>query len=152
MWNRAATRGTEVLMEGKLLTPYGVNIVDSCLTCKGHDSYLFCDLPRSALQDLDDLKSVAIYRRGAVLFVEGQPCRGVFILCQGQAKLLASSSEGKTVILRIAQAGEVLGLSAAVAGKPYLATPEVIEPAQANFIRRENFVNFLRQHDEAAFA
>jgi len=103
------------------------------------------------LQKLEDLKSVAVYPRGAVLFVEGQACRGVFILCQGHAKLLTSSRDGKTVILRIAQPGEVLGLSAAVAGRPYLATAEVIEPAQANFFRTEDFLHFMREYDEAAY-
>lgn len=134
-----------------VISPYGLSISDSCLTCQGHDSYMFCRLSRPALQKLEELKSVAVYPRGAVLFVEGQTCRGVFILCQGQAKLLTSSRDGKTIILRIAQPGEVLGLSAAVAGRPYLATAEVIEPAQVNFFPRETFVSFLHEYDEAAF-
>jgi len=42
--------------------------------------------------------------------------RGIFILCKGSVKLSICASDGKTLILKIAEAGEVLGLSAAVAG------------------------------------
>jgi len=133
-----------------MITPYGLDIVDSCVTCKARGGSLFCNLDSSALQKLDEIKSVATYPRGALLFMEEQPCRGVFVLCQGRVKLFTSSSDGKNIILRIAQPGEVLGLSAAVAGRPYLATAETVDPVQASLIRREDFVSFLREHDQAA--
>jgi CRP/FNR family transcriptional regulator, cyclic AMP receptor protein len=84
------------------------------------------------------------------LFVEGQSPRGVFILCSGRVKLSTSSADGKSLIVRIAEAGEVLGLPATVTGEPYELTAEVIEPAQANVIARQDFLAFLREHGEAA--
>jgi len=84
------------------------------------------------------------------LFVEGQSPRGVFILCGGRVKLSTSSADGKSLIVRIADPGEVLGLPATITGKPYELTAEVIEPTQANFIARGDFLAFLRQHGEAA--
>jgi CRP/FNR family transcriptional regulator len=54
------------------------------------------------------------------------------------------------LILRIADQGEVLGLPATVTEKSYELTAEVIEPAQANFIPRQDFLNFLREHGEVA--
>lgn len=134
-----------------MTSPYNLGIIDSCLTCKARESFLFCNLSPAALQKLDEIKSVATYPRGAILFMEEQPCRGVFVLCQGSVKLFTSSSEGKDIILRIAEPGEVLGLSAAVHGRPYLATAETAEPTQATFFRRDDFVNFLREHGDAAF-
>ena len=41
-------------------------------------------------------------------------------------------------------------MPATVTGKPYELTAEVIEPSQANFIARHDFLVFLRQHGEAA--
>jgi CRP/FNR family cyclic AMP-dependent transcriptional regulator len=46
------------------------------------------------------------------------------MLCDGQVKLSVSSSEGKTLILRIAKAGEVLGLMAVLSRSCYEATAE----------------------------
>jgi CRP/FNR family transcriptional regulator, cyclic AMP receptor protein len=132
-------------------SPYGLDIIESCLTCKLHGDYLFCNLSPPALQTLEAIKSTATYPKGAVLFVEGQQPRGVFVLCHGRAKLTASSADGKSLILRIANAGEVLGLSATISGRPYAFNAEVIESCQANFIERKQFLNFLHQHGEAAF-
>jgi CRP/FNR family transcriptional regulator len=54
------------------------------------------------------------------------------------------------LILRISEPGEILGLPATVTGKSYELTADVIEPAQANFISRQDFLHFLREHGEAA--
>jgi CRP/FNR family transcriptional regulator len=102
------------------------------------------------VQELAAITSAAVYPKGATLFVEGQSPRGVFILCNGRVKLSTSSADGRSLILRIADAGEVLGLPATVTGKPYELTADVIEPAQANFISRQDFLAFLRGHGEAA--
>jgi CRP/FNR family transcriptional regulator, cyclic AMP receptor protein len=94
--------------------------------------------------------SSASYPQGATLFIEWQPARGVFILCSGRVKLSTSSADGKTLILRISEPGEVLGLPATVTGTCYELTGDVIEPAQANFISRSEFLNFLKENGEAA--
>lgn len=130
--------------------PYGLNIIESCLTCKFREERLFCHLSPTALKKLSAIKSTAMYPKGALLFIEGQLPRGVFILCQGKAKLSTSSRDGKTIILKIADMGEVLGLSATVSGRPYEVSVEMMEPAQANFIPRDQFLAFLRDHGDAA--
>ena len=72
------------------------------------------------------------------------------MLCSGRVKLSTSSADGKTLILRISEPGEVLGLPATVTGSCYELTADVIEPAQANFISRNEFLNFLKENGEAA--
>jgi CRP/FNR family cyclic AMP-dependent transcriptional regulator len=130
--------------------PYGLQIIESCLSCPLREDRLFCNLPAPALQGLAAITSPAAYPKGATLFVEGQSPRGVFILCSGKVKLSTSSADGRTLILRIAETGEVLGMPASVTGKPYELTADVLEPTQANFIPRQDFLNFLRDHGEAA--
>jgi CRP/FNR family transcriptional regulator len=102
------------------------------------------------MKALETIKSTAAYPKGAILFVEGQNPRGVFVLCHGRAKLSTSSADGKTIILKIAEPGEILGLSATVSGKSYEVTAELMEPSQANFITRQDFLNFLRDHGDAS--
>jgi CRP/FNR family transcriptional regulator, cyclic AMP receptor protein len=130
--------------------PYGLEIIESCLSCPHREDRLFCNLPPAAVQALAAITSPAAYPKGATLFVEGQSPRGVFILCSGRVKLSTSSADGRTLILRISESGEVLGLPATITGKPYELTADVIEPTQANFISREDFLRFLREHGEAA--
>jgi CRP/FNR family transcriptional regulator len=63
-------------------------------------------------------------------------------------KLTTSSTEGKVLIVKIAEPGEVLGASATILGKPYEVSAETIEPAQLNFIKREDFMKFLNSNAE----
>jgi CRP/FNR family transcriptional regulator, cyclic AMP receptor protein len=131
-------------------TPYGLEIIENCLTCPHREERLFCDLPPAAVQSLATITSSAAYPKGATLFVEGQTPRGVFILCSGRVKLSTSAADGGTLIARVSREGEVLGLPATITGKAYELTAEVIEPTQANFISRAEFLKFLREHGEAA--
>ncbi len=130
--------------------PYGLNILDNCLTCPVREEHVFCNLPAAALQKLNEIKSTAVYPKSAMLFIEGQQPRGVFVLCAGKAKLSTSSSEGKTIITKISDAGDVLGLNATISNRPYEVTAEMIEPGQANFIARDALMQFLREHGEVA--
>jgi CRP/FNR family transcriptional regulator, cyclic AMP receptor protein len=127
---------------------YDFHIVENCLKCPFKEDRLFCDLPGNLVKELQEIKATSVYPKGALLFLEGQPPRGVFILCTGRAKLSTTSAEGKTLILRIAEPGEVLGLTSVIAGTPYEATAETLEPTQANFISQADFVRFIDRHSE----
>ncbi len=129
--------------------PYGIEISEDCLLCKLRASGFFCELPKASLQDLERIKYASAYPEGAVLFVEGQAPRGVYVICTGRVKLTTTSRDGKTLILRIAEAGEVLGLHATVSGRPYELTAETLQPCQLDFIRRDDFLRFLQNHADA---
>jgi CRP/FNR family transcriptional regulator, cyclic AMP receptor protein len=135
---------------GHTKTPYGLQVIESCLNCPMRQERLFCNLSPRAVEALAAISSSATYPKGAILFVEGQEPRGVFVICNGRVKLTASSSEGKSLITRIAEAGEVIGLPGSLSGKPYELTAEALEPIQANFIPRNVFVDFLKEYGEAA--
>ncbi len=140
-----------ILQDGtNMRTPYGLEIIENCLSCPHREERLFCNLPEQTVKALSAITSSASYPKGATLFVEGQPARGVFILCSGRVKLSTSSADGKTLILRISEPGEVLGLPATVTGTCYELTADVVEPAQANFIARNDFLGFLKDNGEAA--
>ncbi len=130
--------------------PYGLELNDGCKTCKLKAAGFFCQLPPAAVKEFDAIKSATTYPKGALLFMERQDARGVFVLCEGEVKLSISSSEGKTLIMRVAKAGEILGLMAAMSGSPYEVTAETIHPCQIAFVRREDFLRFVAKHPEAS--
>ncbi len=130
-------------------TPYGFEFFENCLTCKWKSDRFFCNLDHVALKAFDDLAFTNVYPEGAVLFAEAQPPRGIFLLCRGSAKLSISAGDGKTLITHIAQQGEVLGIASAFTGNPYKSTAETLEPTQVNFVRREDFLRFVQQYQDA---
>jgi CRP/FNR family transcriptional regulator, cyclic AMP receptor protein len=130
--------------------PYGLNILDNCTSCPVRGEHLFCSLSVQAGQRLNEVKSTAVYPKGAMLFIEGQLPRGVFVLCAGKVKLSTTSREGKTIITKISDAGDVLGLNAVISNRPYEVTAEMMEPGQANFIPRDSLQFMLKDFPEVA--
>jgi CRP/FNR family transcriptional regulator, cyclic AMP receptor protein len=129
----------------------GLHCVESCLDCHLRSRSFFCDLSRDSIEAFDKIKHAAVFPEHAVVLVEGQnPC-GIFILCQGRAKLSTTSRDGKTLIVRIAEAGEILGLHAVVTGAPYELTVETMQPCQLNFVGREDMLGFLKEQADACF-
>jgi CRP/FNR family cyclic AMP-dependent transcriptional regulator len=124
-------------------------IQTSCIDCPSRPDRLFCDLSDEALAALDHIKVVTELARGTVLFQEGQVARGMFLLCQGRAKLSVCSETGKRLILRVAGPGEILGLSASLSNSPYEVTAELLDDAQVATVKRKELLRFLREHREA---
>src|ERR1700691_5618355 len=102
--------------------------------CKMSRPGFFCRFSPAVLRSVDGTSHHSIMPAGGDLLVEGQTPRGVFILCSGKVNLSTTSKEGKVLILKQAEAGEVLGLSAAISGAPYEMIPEASTPCQLDFI------------------
>jgi len=133
-----------------MIAPYGLKILDDCVSCPVKTAHPFCNLPLPAAQRLHGIKSTAVYPKGTMLFIEGQQPLGVFVLCMGKAKLSTSSREGRTIITKIAEGGDILGLNGAISNVPYEVTAEMMEPGQANFIPREPLIQMMREFPEVA--
>ncbi len=106
-------------------------------------------MPADALQAFDAIKSVQVQPKNTVLFAEGRPSKGIYVLCDGRAKLSICSENGKRLMLRIAGPGEVLGLGATMALTPYEVTAELLDASQVVFVKRKDLLKFLREHREA---
>ena len=129
--------------------PYGFDMTESCCHCKFRSRGYFCELSSPGLRELETIGSAAAYPKDAILFLEQQPARGVFVLCQGEAKLSMSSSDGKTTIIRLAKSGEILGLHAVLSGTTYEATAETLRACQVLFVYRTEFLRFIANNAEA---
>jgi CRP/FNR family transcriptional regulator len=101
-------------------------------------------MPADSLRAFDEIKLLGSYPRNTILFAEGRPVRGIYLLCDGRAKLSICAEGGKRLALRIAGPGEVLGLGAALSNTPYEITAELLDASQVVFVRRKELVRFLR--------
>jgi CRP/FNR family cyclic AMP-dependent transcriptional regulator len=110
-----------------------------------------CDSILSQLRGLAQNKLTTNYRRGSVIFIEGEEPRGVYVLCKGRAKVSIASADGKTLVLRVAQPGELLGMNATLTGLPYGATAKALDDCRMDFIPREQLLRLL-ERDKRAYA
>src|SRR5271166_2801945 len=129
-------------------SPYGLPIIDNCVSCKLRNNF-FCSLSPAAIQAFDHLKHASCFPEGSVVFLEGQDARGVYVLCQGRAKLMTTNADGKSLILKIAEPGTILGLHSVISGQPHEVTVETLQPSQLAFIRRDDFLRFMTEFPDA---
>lgn len=135
---------------GIMNSPYGLQFIDSCERCPLRKAGHSCWLGSELLRELDACSHPSTYPQRAVLTTEGQPARGVLILCQGRVKLTSMSKDGKSVILRVVQPGEVIGLSAVITGSTHESSAETLTPTQVRFVAAHDFLRLVRTHPEAA--
>jgi len=124
----------------------GSTIQSSCVACDFRPDRLFCDMTAESSKAFDEIKLLASYPRGAALFAEGRPVRGIYVLCDGRAKLSICAENGKRLTLRIAGPGEVLGLGATLSNSPYEVTAELLDNSRVVFVRRKELMKFLREN------
>jgi CRP/FNR family transcriptional regulator len=99
-----------------------------------------------AIVGFEQIKEECVLGKGALLFAEGRPPRGVYILSEGRAKLSICSEGGKRIMLRVAGPGEVLGLGATLSGEAYEVTAELLDAASVVFVKRKDLLKYLRNN------
>ena len=115
----------------------------------GSATQIPCESPTSEVRGLDKLKLSKYYPRGSVLVTEGHRSPGVYVLCEGRAKVSIASAEGKIFVLRIAEVGDLLGVNSALTGRPSEATVETLERCRIDFVSREDLLKLLDRDKKA---
>lgn len=131
-----------------MITPYGLPIVDDCERCPLRKDSWFCQFSSDLLKSFSASSRLATYPGGAILFIEGQMPRGAFVLCSGKVKLSTTSREGKVLILKIVEPGEVMGLSAVISAEAYEITAETLEPSLVNFVDGDGLLRLMERSGE----
>jgi CRP/FNR family cyclic AMP-dependent transcriptional regulator len=104
------------------------------------------DLSPEAISDFDSLGKLSSLPRACVIFKEDNLCREVIFLLSGEVKLFSTSSRGRTLILKIARSGDLLGLTAAICGSRYEMSAETVVPTFVRTIPSSEFLHFIERH------
>ena len=106
-----------------------------------------------AREEIEAIAQRALERRyasGEVLFREGDPCYGFFVLGRGSVKIFKTSSSGREIMLAVESAPQSVAEVPMFDGGPYPATASAIEEVIAYLISKEDFRNVCRQHPDVA--
>lgn len=85
------------------------------------------------------------FKAGETLFREGDEPRGVLVVRSGQIDLIFSARNGDAKALRVAQPGQILGMSCLVTDRPHDCTATARTAGEAGFVRRADFMRTLDQ-------
>lgn len=121
-----------------------------CRNCECRPDMLFKEMTEEDMAVLSMNKSCRRYKKGQTIFHEGQHPSGLYCLNQGKVKLYKTSLEGKDQIVRLCNAGEVLGYRALISDKPYAASAATLEDSLVCQIPRDEFFNQIEKNPKVA--
>lgn len=99
--------------------------------------------------DFESLLHASSYQSNVVIFTEGEPATGIYVVLEGEVRVSISSEDGKHLSLRIARKTDILGLSSVLAGGSYNVTAETLYPAKLAYVGRQALLAFLTRHPSA---
>ena len=114
------------------------------------DGNLLSGLSRASSVELAKASTRLSYRVGDLVYTEGEMATGAYIIRQGKVKLVANSSDGKALILRIAGAGEIISLSAGLSQRTNDTSALVVEPTTVSYIKAANLYRLMEELSDLA--
>lgn len=115
----------------------------SCLQCESLKNSSFTDLSEADLDTLNRQKVCNLYRKGQVLFHEGNLPLGLYCLKQGKIKIFKTGVDGKEQIVRLASPGDLMGYRSFLGEETYSASAAALEDSVICFIDKNNFKKTL---------
>ena len=112
---------------------------------------LFRGLPASAAEDFADIEKRLFYASETVLFKRDEPAFALFVIHRGSVALSNLNWEEGLEECTTSVAGEILGLSAIVAGDPYQVSARTLEFSEVGAISRGDFLDFMVSHSDFTF-
>ena len=123
-----------------------------CRICPDRHRSAFRSLEPELVELIDDSKRSNLYRKGQVIFYEGNPAYGLFCINSGKVKLYKTTPDGKRLILRIANPGDQLGYLALFTEQPYSATGETLEDSVICFVDRRTLYPLMSKYKDVTWA
>ena len=117
--------------------------VSPCEKCGNLGSSVFCSLNKAELNQLSNYKSFNIYRKGQVIFYEGNLPQGLYCIYSGKVKIHKLGDDGKDQIVRLAKKGNVIGYRALLSNDNYYATATALENTLVCFFPKLIYLNLL---------
>ena len=113
---------------------------------------LFKDLDPLVLEQLGRSVTIRNYRRGHLIFSQGEPGDSLFVIAEGLVKVFVTSEEGEDMVLVTLRSPETFGELALIDGGLRSASAEALEPTSALTLSRSTLIELLQSHPALAQA
>ena len=109
---------------------------------------IFAGLSATQLRALDGRLAARRFARDQVVFEEGQPAQGLYVVARGAVRIYKSSPQGREQVLAIERAGNTVAEIPLFDGGPYPASVSAVEDSDLLFLSRQDFEALCREHPE----
>ena len=111
---------------------------------------VFSGLDEATVRALAKASSSLAFDADDIVYSEGDQAAGMYVLMTGRVKLTVSSSDGKSLILRMLNPGEVFSLSSVFLERPQETSAETLERTTVSFVKRADLLRLMNQHGDLA--
>lgn len=115
-----------------------------CEICNSSKKSVFGDFNQNEIEKLIPNMNCNFYKKGQVIFFEGNHPDGLFCIKEGKVKIFKIGSTGKEQIIRFAKNGDALGYRALLAGETYSASAAALEDSNICFIRKDTVFELFK--------
>jgi CRP/FNR family transcriptional regulator len=116
-----------------------------CVNCPHYLHSPFGSLEPNELPIVDEHKICRRYRRGEVLYSEGEDSAGLYCLHSGKVKLQKLDEQGHEQILRLVRPGDAFGFRGLIDGGVHNSSAVALEDCDACYIPRNVFFSLLSE-------
>jgi CRP-like cAMP-binding protein len=122
-----------------------------CDKCAVETNSLFRHLTREEIDTINFEKDFRHYRRGDVLYQEGNRINGFYCINKGIIKVFKTGFDGKEQIIRFAKKGDIIAYRSVISNEPACTTAEVIEDSYVCFIPSDILFTFVKSNPAFSF-
>jgi len=115
-------------------------------TCRSQEKCIFQGLDSSIEDEIEKNSTANVYKRGQVIFLQGNPPNGIFCIHQGKVKIVIVNKEGKESIVRLATHGDILGKRALFSSEAYHASAIALEDSVILFFPKDFILNLVNKY------
>src|SRR5512133_64403 len=124
--------------------------ISFCDKCAFETSSVFRFLTRDETDRLNFEKDFRRYRRGDILYNEGNRISGFYCINSGIIKVFKTGVDGKEQIIRFARKGEIIAYRSVLSNEPACTSAKVIEDCQVCFIPSEVLIQLSKSNSTFA--
>jgi CRP-like cAMP-binding protein len=100
-----------------------------------------------------EMRVASPFKAGEIIFHEGMPPPGVYVICNGRVKVYKSTRSAQQLTTRVELAGDLVGHITLLADEgPYTGTAEALESSVISMVDSKSFLAFLAKFPQAARA
>jgi CRP-like cAMP-binding protein len=119
-------------------------VIPFCEKCALETNSIFKHLSRDEAEKLNYEKDFRYYKKGDVLYHEGNRISGFYCINSGIIKVYKTGLDGKEQIIRFAKHGEIIAYRSVLSNEPACTTSKVVEDCQVCFIPSEILISFIK--------
>ncbi len=120
---------------------------NTCKVCSVNNS-VFQTLNTEEKEFLETEKICRVYKRGQIIYNEGNRINGVFCLNSGALKIYKTGSDGKEQIVAFAREGDITGYRSILSNEPACTTASVIQEANICFIPSQVIIDLVKSNGD----